>query len=78
MGDEEGGKRHRAVLGGEAAGRTDVVLVGTVEALRQAQLSLLQGTAGSARRGDGSNAGASAPYSNPYYWAPFFLIGNWK
>jgi CHAT domain-containing protein len=31
------------------------------EALRQAQLALLQG-----------------PYGNPYYWAPFVLIGNWK
>ncbi len=34
------------------------------EALRQAQLTLLRG--------------ASSPYSNPYYWAPFILIGNWK
>ena len=20
----------------------------------------------------------AAPYANPYYWAPFILIGNWK
>lgn len=36
------------------------------EALRQAQLNLLH------------SAGASGSYSNPYYWAPFVLIGNWK
>lgn len=34
------------------------------EALRQAQLSLLKGTA--------------SPFSHPYFWAPFILIGNWK
>jgi CHAT domain-containing protein len=49
-----------------------------VEALRQAQLSLLHGldqiTVGSsvARRR------RQAPYAHPYYWAPFLLIGNWK
>jgi len=56
------------------------------EALQQAQLALLHGTA------DGSSAGSSAAdslasasqqrpgsqYANPYYWAPFILIGNWK
>jgi len=49
-----------------------------IEALRQAQLSLLHGTGDSAKGGAGSNAGASSRYSNPYYWAPFILIGNWK
>jgi CHAT domain-containing protein/Tfp pilus assembly protein PilF len=34
------------------------------EALQQAQLTLLHGT--------------DSKYSNPYYWAPFILIGNWK
>jgi CHAT domain-containing protein/tetratricopeptide (TPR) repeat protein len=33
------------------------------EALRQAQLALLNGSAG---------------YDHPYYWAPFILIGNWR
>ncbi len=32
-----------------------------VEALREAQLELLR----------------RAPYAHPYYWAPFFLMGNW-
>ena len=39
-----------------------------VEALRQAQLALLQG--------DGS--ASSARFAHPHYWAPFILIGNWK
>jgi len=25
-----------------------------------------------------SKANDAAPYSNPYYWAPFVLMGNWK
>ncbi|MFZ0819580.1 MAG: tetratricopeptide repeat protein [Candidatus Acidiferrales bacterium] len=35
-----------------------------VEALQQAQLFFLHNTA--------------PPYRNPYFWAPFILIGNWK
>lgn len=42
------------------------------EALRQAQLALLHGDSGAAA------GGAAAPYANPFYWAPFILIGNWK
>jgi CHAT domain-containing protein len=34
-----------------------------LEALREAQLELLHG--------------AGTPYAHPYYWAPFFLMGNW-
>jgi CHAT domain-containing protein/Tfp pilus assembly protein PilF len=46
------------------------------EALQQAQLTLLHGTMD-------SSAGASkqrpaSQYANPFYWAPFILIGNWK
>ena len=68
--------------------------VSKAEALRQAQLSLLRGTAspadGTASRGvetarNRSDAGLppftpdpKAPYAHPYYWAPFVLIGNWK
>lgn len=58
------------------------------EALRQAQLALLQGSAGRTARTSPSAGGAStaappgqrgaAPYANPYYWAPFVLIGNWR
>ncbi len=36
-----------------------------LEALREAQLELLRGKA------------ESASYSHPFYWAPFFLMGNW-
>ena len=59
-----------------------------VEALRQAQLDLLDGKvapqSGTAGRGfsavDAAPAAQSAPlgYSHPYYWAPFVLMGNWR
>jgi CHAT domain-containing protein/uncharacterized protein HemY len=64
-----------------------------LEALREAQLALLRGgvrnNADAERdRGVLTNrppaAGApsfsrdaNAPYAHPYYWAPFFLMGNW-
>jgi CHAT domain-containing protein len=59
------------------------------EALQQAQLALLPGTAGPAETSQTSAAAASpasaskkqgpaSPYANPFYWAPFILIGNWK
>jgi CHAT domain-containing protein/tetratricopeptide (TPR) repeat protein len=63
------------------------------EALQQAQLTLLRGTAQvSGDRGirrteivsPNTNGQPSfrpnpqAPYSHPYYWAPFILIGNWR
>jgi len=62
--------------------------VSKVEALRQAQLDLLQGkvapqsaTAGRgfavAENESGSQA-APAVYTHPYYWAPFVLMGNWR
>jgi CHAT domain-containing protein len=41
------------------------------EALRQAQLALLHGEAGPQQP-------PASPYANPFYWAPFVLIGNWK
>jgi CHAT domain-containing protein/Tfp pilus assembly protein PilF len=46
------------------------------EALRQAQLALLEG-----RIKPVIIKGASNPvesYAHPYYWAPFILIGNWR
>jgi CHAT domain-containing protein len=62
------------------------------DALRQAQLALLRGTAkvdeaGAANRGlarvASSSSGGSfrsnpaAPFAHPFYWAPFILMGNW-
>jgi CHAT domain-containing protein len=62
------------------------------DALRQAQLALLKGSAkiddaGDAKRGltrTGATPTAgnfkvnpNAPYSHPFYWAPFILMGNW-
>ncbi len=59
-----------------------------VEALRQAQLDLLQGKVApqSDTSGRGMSAVDSQPaqqpplagYAHPYYWAPFVLMGNWK
>jgi CHAT domain-containing protein len=64
-----------------------------LEALREAQLRLLRGevqvTPGAERdrgvvlKSAPSGAAASfplrpnAPYAHPFYWAPFFLMGNW-
>jgi CHAT domain-containing protein/Tfp pilus assembly protein PilF len=48
------------------------------EALRQAQLTLLHGAANERSASALHRAGQIAQYSNPYYWAPFVLMGNWK
>ena len=58
------------------------------EALQQAQLALLHGAADTAEvsevrgvavaRASISKARPGSRYANPYYWAPFILIGNWK
>jgi CHAT domain-containing protein len=40
--------------------------ISKAEALRRAQLALLEGT------------GDSNRFTHPYFWAPFILIGNWK
>jgi CHAT domain-containing protein len=62
------------------------------DALRQAQLTLLHGSANvgdssKAERGltRASDSGATgnfkvdpnAPFAHPFYWAPFILMGNW-
>jgi len=59
--------------------------VAKVEALRLAQLDLLQDKvtlqAGADNRGFGAAKpahDAPAGYSHPYYWAPFVLMGNWR
>jgi CHAT domain-containing protein len=60
---------------------------GKAEALRQAQLAFLNGTAiaPSAKTGRGfetsetpSATQFSLGYAHPYYWAPFVLIGNYQ
>jgi CHAT domain-containing protein/tetratricopeptide (TPR) repeat protein len=59
------------------------------EALQQAQLALSQGTTETAGPSRGSaevvspasaskKQGPASQYANPFYWAPFILIGNWK
>jgi CHAT domain-containing protein/Tfp pilus assembly protein PilF len=42
--------------------------ISKAEALRRAQLSLLEGTGDPNRN----------RFAHPYFWAPFILIGNWK
>ena len=60
---------------------------GKAEALRQAQLAFLRGTAaaGGTKTGRGFETAdqSTAPtsslgYAHPYYWAPFVLIGNYQ
>ncbi len=60
---------------------------GKAEALRQAQLAFLHGTAAAtgAKTGRGFETAdeSTAPtsslgYAHPYYWAPFVLIGNYQ
>jgi len=46
------------------------------EALRKAQLDLLQGKI--LPQADFTNPNAPTTFSHPYYWAPFVLMGNWQ
>lgn len=46
------------------------------EALRKAQLDLLEGK--TLPQPNFSNPDAPTSYSHPYYWAPFVLMGNWQ
>jgi CHAT domain-containing protein/uncharacterized protein HemY len=49
-----------------------------LEALREAQLELLHGEVQAAPAGTpGSSRKPNASYAHPFYWAPFFLMGNW-
>jgi CHAT domain-containing protein len=57
------------------------------EALQQAQLAVLHGTTDPAETPRATMEGAAvgaftqrpaSQYANPFYWAPFILIGNWK
>ena len=58
------------------------------EALRQAQLALLQSAGSGSKKGEKAGRGVeraddaqerSGPsFSHPYYWAPFILMGNWQ
>ncbi|HMK86752.1 MAG TPA: CHAT domain-containing protein, partial [Steroidobacteraceae bacterium] len=77
----------RALYQAHKANRLD-----KADALRQAQLSLLRGTATmtdasdaqrgltrvAAAKGSGNfRVDPKAPYAHPFYWAPFILMGNW-
>jgi CHAT domain-containing protein len=42
-----------------------------MEALRQAQLSMIKGDSGTKARSESA-------WSHPFYWAPFILVGDWK
>lgn len=46
------------------------------EALRQAQLSFLTGSAAESKQGEDSRS--NLRYQHPYYWAPFVLVGSWE
>jgi CHAT domain-containing protein len=47
-----------------------------VEALRQAQLDLLQGRIKPSP--DYTDPNAPSSFAHPHYWAPFILTGNWR
>lgn len=50
-----------------------------VEALRHAQLALVQSAdrnRSNSNRGVAVNSKNGVSYAHPYFWAPFFLIGN--
>ena len=60
---------------------------GKAEALRQAQLALMRGSATAPHPASGASATTAqasasaardANYSHPFYWAPFVLIGNYQ
>jgi len=57
---------------------------GKAEALRQAQLAFLNGTAIAPNPKTGrdpetpSTTQSSLGYAHPYYWAPFILVGNYQ
>jgi CHAT domain-containing protein/tetratricopeptide (TPR) repeat protein len=56
------GDQSTAILMADMYRRRQENNLNKIEALRQAQLSLLK----------------HSQYSHPYYWAPFILMGNWK
>jgi CHAT domain-containing protein len=46
------------------------------EALRLAQLDLLQGRV--VPQPDNNDPDAPITFAHPYFWAPFILMGNWR
>ena len=48
------------------------------EALRQAQVSMLRGTAPGAPPSGPAPVAGDLRHAHPYFWAPFVLIGNWR
>jgi len=61
--------------------------MGKAEALREAQLALLRGSAGAPQSttgrgvqitGEPATVPQATSYAHPYYWAPFVLIGNYQ
>jgi len=68
--------------------RTQSKAMTKAEALQAAQLALLRGESDAApgsprarshrRTASAATGERDRPYSHPFYWAPFLLIGNWR
>jgi CHAT domain-containing protein len=62
-------------LEGEPSGNAEKRIWWTLEALREAQLSILRGKIA---RGLDLDAGRDNTRLPPYYWAAFVLAGDWR
>lgn len=47
------------------------------EALQRAQIQLIRGGADLSKGSTSASPDSAGPYSHPYFWAPFILMGNW-
>ena len=64
----------------EALGQAQMLLLrGGIKAEPDSQRAMIQEAASKKPlpKAPSFTAPTDAPYAHPYYWAPFFLMGNW-